>query len=219
MSLVLALDQGTTSSRAIVFDAQGAIVALDQMEFPQYFPQPGWVEHDALEIWESQLAAARGALAKAGVEAKDLAAVGITNQRETAVVWDRRTGEPIHRAIVWQSRQTAGICEALRARGLEDAVRDRTGLLIDSYFSGTKVRFILDAVPGAQKRAERGELCFGTVDSWLVYKLTRGRVHATEYSNASRTLLYDIHGLQWDDLLLGELNVPREMLPEVRDSS
>ncbi len=216
---VLALDQGTTSSRALVFDDAGEVRGVDQHEFRQHFPQPGWVEHDPLEIWESQLAAARGALEKARIRAADVAAIGITNQRETTLVWERGSGEPIHRAIVWQSRQTAPICEALRARGLEDEVRARTGLVIDAYFSGTKVRFILDAVPGAQGRAERGELCFGTVDTWLLYKLSGGRIHATEYSNASRTLLYNIHSLDWDELLLRELRVPRELLPEVRDSS
>ena len=216
---ILALDQGTTSSRAIVFDHSGSIRAVDQREFKQHFPQPGWVEHDPLEIWESQLAAARGALAGARLGASDIAAVGITNQRETTVVWDRATGEPIYPAIVWQSRQTAGICEDLRSRGLEEEVRQRTGLLIDAYFSATKIRFILDTVPGAQQRAERGELCFGTVDSWLLYKLTAGRLHATEYSNASRTLIYNIHERQWDERLLGELRIPREILPEVRDTS
>jgi glycerol kinase len=219
MSYVLALDQGTTSSRALVFDAEGAVVGVDQHEFTQHFPKPGWVEHDPHEIWETQLRAARGAVAKAGIDAREIRALGITNQRETTVVWERATGAPIHRAIVWQSRQTAPICDALRARGLEPEVRARTGLVIDAYFSATKVRFILDAVPGAQARAERGELCFGTVDSWLLWNLTRGRVHATEYSNASRTLLYDIRRLGWDELLLRELSVPRAMLPEVRDSS
>ncbi len=216
---VMALDQGTTSSRAILFDREGRVAALDQHEFPQHFPKPGWVEHDPAEIWESQLRAARGALGKAGARAEDVAAIGITNQRETTVVWDRSSGEPIHRAIVWQSRQTAGICDALRARGLADEVRRRTGLVIDAYFSATKIRFILDAVPGAQARAERGELAFGTIDSWLVHKLTKGRVHATEYSNASRTMLYDIVRRDWDELLLGELRVPRAMLPTVHDSS
>jgi len=216
---VLALDQGTTSSRALLFDGRGRVVAVDQHEFPQHFPRPGWVEHDAEDIWQSQLRAARGVLERAGASADDLAAVGITNQRETTVVWDRTTGEPIHRAVVWQSRQTAGLCEELRARGLQDEVRARTGLLIDAYFSGTKIRFILDAVPGAQERAERGELCFGTVDTWLLWKLTGGRVFATEYSNASRTLVYNVHELDWDDLLLSELGIPRAMLPEVRDSS
>ena len=219
MRFVLALDQGTTSSRAILFARSGAIVATDQHEFPQYFPKPGWVEHDPGEIWDSQLRAARGVLEKAGASAADVAAIGITNQRETTVVWDRKTGEPIYPAIVWQSRQTAPICEELRARGLEDEVRDRTGLVVDAYFSGTKARFILDRVEGARERAARGELCFGTIDTWLVYKLTGGRIHATEYSNASRTLLYNVHERDWDDLLLRELDVPREMLPEVRDSS
>ncbi len=215
----MALDQGTTSSRAILFERDGSIAAVDQVEFPQYFPKPGWVEHDPLEIWESQLRAARGVLAKARAQAGEVAAIGITNQRETTVVWDRATGEPIHPAIVWQSRQTAAICDELRSRGLEDEVRKRTGLVIDAYFSATKVRFILDAIDGAQQRAERGELAFGTIDSWLLYKLTGGRVHATEVSNASRTLIYNIHERQWDDLLLSELRIPREMLPEVRDSS
>jgi glycerol kinase len=216
---VLALDQGTTSSRAILFDGEGQVVSVDQNEFPQHFPKPGWVEHDPEEIWQSQLRAARGALERAKADASEVAAIGITNQRETALVWDRRTGEPIHRAIVWQSRQTTPLCEELRARGLEDEVRRRTGLVIDAYFSGTKVRFILDAVDGAQRRAERGELAFGTVDAWLVHKLTKGRVHATEYSNASRTMLFNIHDLAWDELLLPELRIPREMLPEVRDTS
>jgi glycerol kinase len=215
----MALDQGTTSSRAILFERTGAIAAVDQYEFPQYFPNPGWVEHEPHEIWDSQLRSARGALAKVGATGADVAAIGITNQRETAMVWDRASGEPIHRAIVWQSRQTTPICDELRARGLEEEVRARTGLVIDAYFSGTKIRFILDAVPGAQERAERGELAFGTVDSWLLHKLTGGRVHATEYSNASRTLLYNIHERCWDDLLLGELRIPRALLPEVRDSS
>jgi len=216
---VMALDQGTTSSRAILFDAEGSVAGLDQYEFPQHFPQPGWVHHDPEEIWESQLRAARGALEKAGAKGSDLAAVGITNQRETAMVWERASGRPIHPAIVWQSRQTAPICDELRARGLEQEVRTRTGLLIDAYFSGTKLRFILDAVDGAQARAERGELAFGTVDTWLLHKLTGGRVHATEYSNASRTLLYNIHDCDWDERLCAELRVPREMLPEVRDTS
>ncbi len=215
----MALDQGTTSSRAILFERDGSIAAVDQYEFPQHFPKPGWVEHDPREIWESQLRAARGVLAKARAQAGEVAAIGITNQRETAVVWDRATGEPIHPAIVWQSRQTTAICDELRSRGLQDEVRRRTGLVIDAYFSATKVRFILDAVDGAQQRAERGELAFGTIDSWLLYKLTGGRVHATEVSNASRTLIYNIHEREWDDLLLGELRIPRAMLPEVRDSS
>lgn len=216
---VMALDQGTTSSRAILFDQSGQVAAIDQYEFGQHFPKPGWVEHDASEIFESQLRAGRGALEKAGATAADIAAIGIANQRETTVVWERATGAPIAPAIVWQSRQTAAICDDLRARGLEDEVRARTGLLIDAYFSGSKIRFILDAVDGAQQRAEAGELCFGTIDTWLLFKFTKGRVHATEYSNASRTLLYNIHDLDWDDWLLAALNIPRAMLPEVKDSS
>lgn len=216
---LMALDQGTTSSRAILFDEACAIVAIDQHEFTQHFPKPGWVEHDADEIWESQLRAARGVLEKARVPASDVAAIGIANQRETTVVWERSSGRPVHRAIVWQSRQTAPICDDLRARGLEEEVRARTGLLIDAYFSGTKVRFILDAIPDGQARAERGELAFGTVDSWLLHRLTKGRVHATEYSNASRTMLYDIHARRWDDGLLAALRVPQELLPDVLDSS
>jgi glycerol kinase len=216
---ILALDQGTTSSRAILFDARGAVVSIDQHEFTQHFPQPGWVEHDAEEIWETQLRAARGALLAARASAADVAAIGITNQRETTVVWDRRTGQPIHRAIVWQSRQTAPLCAELRSRGLEDEVRRRTGLVIDAYFSATKIRFILDAVPGAQARAERGDLAFGTIDSWLLYRLTGGRVHATEPANASRTMLWDIHAREWSETLLAELRIPRALLPEVRDSS
>ena len=216
---VMALDQGTTSSRALLFDEAGRVAALSQREFPQHFRQPGWVEHDAEEIWESQLAAAREALSAAGARACDIAAIGITNQRETTVVWDRASGEAIHPAIVWQSRQTTAICDALRARGLEEEVRSRTGLLIDAYFSATKVRFILDAVPGAQERAERGELCFGTVDTWLLSRLTCGRVHKTEYSNAARTMLFNIFDGEWDEWLLRELRIPREMLPEVQGSS
>jgi glycerol kinase len=216
---VLALDQGTTSSRAILFDAHGRVAAIDQHEFRQHFPKPGWVEHDAEEIWETQLRAARGVLQKAKAKVADIAAIGITNQRETAVVWERASGRPIHRAIVWQSRQTAELCAELRSRGLEDEVRRRTGLVIDAYFSATKVRFILDAVPGAQERAERGELAFGTIDSWLLFKLTRGAVHASEPSNASRTMVWDIHEKDWSEPLLAELKIPRALLPEVCDSS
>jgi len=215
---VMALDQGTTSSRALLFDKTGSVRGLGQREFRQHFRKPGWVEHDAEEIWQSQLAAGREALAAAKASAGDVVAIGITNQRETTVVWDRATGEAIHPAIVWQSRQTSAICDELRSRGLEQEVRERTGLLIDAYFSATKVRFILDAVPGAMERAGRGELCFGTVDSWLLFRLSGGRVHATEYTNASRTLLFNIHEGCWDDFLLGELRIPREMLPEVRDT-
>ncbi|WP_412061265.1 glycerol kinase GlpK [Rubrivirga sp. IMCC45206] len=219
MPFVLALDQGTTSSRAIVFDGDGAAVATAQREITQHFPEPGWVEHDADEIWATQLATAREALATAGVEAADLAAIGITNQRETTVVWDRATGEPVHRAIVWQDRRTADLCERLKADGHEPAVRARTGLVLDPYFSGTKIAWILDHVDGARARAQAGELAVGTVDSWLLWKLTGGRVHATDVTNASRTLLFDIHALDWSDDQLALLDVPRAALPEVRPSS
>jgi glycerol kinase len=216
---VLAIDQGTTSSRAILFNRQGQPVHTAQKEFPQYFPNPGWVEHDPLEIWSSVRDVMAKVLADAGVRPEQVAAIGITNQRETTVVWDRKTGEPVYRAIVWQSRQTSGICEALREKGLESRIRDKTGLLIDAYFSGTKVRWILDHVDGARERAERGELLFGTIDTWLVWNLSGGRAHVTDYTNASRTLLYNIHTLAWDDELLHWLNVPRVMLPEVKPSS
>ncbi len=214
---ILALDQGTTSSRSILFDAEGGMAAVAQREFRQHYPQPGWVEHDPVEIWASQLATAKEVLAKANASPGDVAAIGITNQRETTVVWDRRTGEPIYNAIVWQCRRTTDTCEAIQARGLADEFQRRTGLVVDAYFSGTKVKWILDHVPGARARAARGELCFGTIDSWLLYKLTG--VHATDYSNASRTLLFNIHERQWDPTLLGELAVPAEMLPEARPSS
>jgi len=215
MASVLSLDQGTTSSRALLFSAQGAVERVAQQEFQQHYRRPGWVEHDPEELWQSQLASAKAALEGAG----EVACLGITNQRETTLVWERETGRAIHPAVVWQSRQTADICESLRARGLEGSVRAKTGLVIDAYFSGTKARHILDAVDGAQERAERGELCFGTVDSWLVYKLTGGRVHATEPSNASRTMLYNIHTRDWDDELCAALGVPRAMLPQVFPSS
>lgn len=216
---LLALDQGTTSSRALVFDRSGQVVAIDQHEFPQSFPKPGWVEHDPEAIWQSQLRAARGALAAAALSADAIAAIGITNQRETALIWERETGRPIYPAVVWQSRQSAPICEDLRRRGLAQTIRERTGLLVDAYFSATKWRFILDTVPGAQARAERGELLCGTVDTWLLYRLCGGAVHATEASNASRTLVFDIKRGDWDDELLAELGLPRVLLPEVRDTS
>ncbi|PKN82118.1 MAG: glycerol kinase [Chloroflexi bacterium HGW-Chloroflexi-9] len=216
---ILALDQGTTSSRAMLFDEAGRAVAIEQREFAQSFPHLGWVEHDPEAIWSSQIEAARGVLRGHGVAPSEIVAIGITNQRETALVWDRATGEPIYPAVVWQSRQTVPICDDLRAMGLEALVRERTGLRIDAYFSATKVRFILDAVPGAQARAERGELAFGTVDSWLLHRLTSGRVHATDETNASRTMLYDIRTYRWDDTLLAALEIPRAMLPEVRPSS
>ena len=216
---VLALDQGTTSSRALLFDEAARVVAVDQRELPQLLPRPGWVEHDPEAIWQSQLAAARGVLERAGVEAADVAVAGITTQRETALIWDRASGEPIYPAIVWQSRQTAAICDALKQRGLEEEVRARTGLVIDAYFSATKARFILDAVEGAQARAERGELAFGTVDTWLLWRLTHGEVHATDVTNASRTMLWNIHERAWDETLLTALDLPRSLLPEVRASS
>lgn len=216
---LMALDQGTTSSRAIVFDDRGRVIAVAQREFRQIYPQPGWVEHDPEEIWASQLAVAREALARAGLQASDLAAIGITNQRETTIVWDRRTGRPIYNAIVWQCRRTAAMCDELRARGLAEAIRQKTGLVIDAYFSGTKIAWLLERVPGARQQAERGELAFGTVDTWLIWQLTGGRVHATDYSNASRTMIFNIHTLDWDEELLRELRIPRALLPEVRSSA
>ncbi|WP_291430728.1 glycerol kinase GlpK [Deinococcus sp.] len=218
-SFILALDQGTTSSRAIVFDQDANIVRTAQKEFRQIFPQPGWVEHDANEIWSTQIGVAQEAISGAGLKASDIAAIGITNQRETVVVWDRATGKPIHNAIVWQDRRTAGECDALRAAGHAGLIQQKTGLLIDAYFSGTKLKWILDHVDGARERAERGELAFGTVDSWLIFNLTGGELHITDATNASRTLLYNIHTGEWDDELLALLNVPRAMLPEVRNSS
>jgi len=214
---ILAFDQGTTSSRSILFDAAGRNCGVAQQEFTQIYPQPGWVEHDANEIWASQLNTAKRVLRDSQAGPGDIAAIGITNQRETTVVWDRRTGEPIHNAIVWQCRRTTGICEALKAAGLEAEFREKTGLVLDAYFSGTKLKWLLDHVPGARARAERGELAFGTVDSWLLYKLTGE--HKTDYSNASRTLLFNIHTLDWDDALLAHLDVPRAMLPEVKPTS
>jgi len=217
---ILALDQGTSSSRAILFDGAGVPVAQASLEFPQIYPQPGWVSHDPEAIWSSQLDAARKVLAEAGARPGDIAAIGITNQRETTVVWDRATGRAVHDAIVWQCRRSAGICEELRARGLEPEVRARTGLLIDAYFSGTKVRWLLDnAGPDLQHRAEAGELAFGTVDSWLVHKLTGGRAHVIDATNASRTMLYNLREGAWDERMLGELRVPAAMLPQVVDSS
>lgn len=218
MSYVLALDQGTTSSRAIVFDHDGSIVATAQREFRQIFPHPGWVEHDAEEIWASQSSVAGEALVHAGITAADVVAVGITNQRETTVVWDRESGKPICHAIVWQDRRTAGFCDRLREEGHAALFKEKTGLVLDAYFSGTKLRWILDNVDGARARAEAGTLAFGTIDSWLVWNLTGGRCHCTDPSNASRTLLYNIHSGDWDDALLAVLDVPRAVLPEVRSS-
>ncbi len=219
MAYLLALDQGTTSSRAIVFDEGGAITAMAQQEFPQSYPQSGWVEHDPEAIWQSQLDTARQALSKAGIGGRDIAAMGITNQRETTLVWERDTGKPIYPAIVWQDRRTAACCEAMKVAGLEPLFRERTGLLLDPYFSGTKLAWILDAVPGARERARRGELAFGTVDTWLIWRLTGGRVHATDVSNASRTLMYNIREHCWDDTLLAHLNVPQAVLPQVLPSA
>ena len=216
---VLALDQGTTSSRAILFDKKGAIFATSQKEFTQFFPKSGWVEHDPMEIWSSQLEVAQAVLKENNVSAKDIAAIGITNQRETTIVWDRKTGKPIYNAIVWQDRRTAPICDKLKADGLETDIRNRTGLVVDAYFSGTKVKWILDNVKGARKRAEAGELAFGTVDSWLIWNLTGGTTHVTDYSNASRTLIYNINELKWDKKLLKAIDVPEAVLPEVKDSS
>ena len=219
MKYILALDQGTTSSRAIIFDHAGSIIAVAQKEFRQIFPKPGWVEHDPGDIWSTQAGVAAEVLTKANVRAADVAAIGITNQRETTIVWDRNTGKPIHNAIVWQDRRTAGICDRLRARKLDRMIRRKTGLVVDAYFSGTKVQWILDNVKGARARAKAGELAFGTVDSWLVWNLTGGKVHVTDASNASRTMLFDISKGDWDDELLKTLRVPRSMLPEVRASS
>jgi len=216
---LLALDQGTSSSRSIVFDRSGRIVALAQREFRQIYPQPGWVEHDPHEIWDTQLATAQEALGRAGLAAKDIAAIGITNQRETTLLWNRRTGEPVHNAIVWQDRRTEPLCAQLRAQGLVDEVRARTGLVIDPYFSGTKIRWLLDHVHGAHTAAAQGELAFGTVDSWLLWKLTGGHVHATDVSNASRTMLFDVHHNRWDHGLLKALHVPDSVLPQVFPSS
>ena len=219
MTYLLALDQGTSSSRSIVFDRQGRIVALAQRELPQIYPQPGWVEHDPMEIWRGQLATAQEALARAGITARDVAALGITNQRETAVIWNRRTGQPIHHAIVWQDRRGEPLCAQLREQGHGPLIQSRTGLLIDSYFSGTKIRWLLDQVPGAREQAARGELAFGTIDSWLLWQLTGGRLHATDVSNASRTMLFDIHRNRWDEELLDLLQVPASLMPTVLPSS
>ena len=219
MTYVLALDQGTTSSRAIVFDRAGAVRAIARQEFSQFYPQPGWVEHDAEEIWRSQLAVAREALALAGLDARAISGIGIANQRETTLLWERASGRPLHRAIVWQDRRSAALCDELRARGLEPRFRERTGLLLDPYFSGTKLAWLLRHIPDARARAQAGELAFGTVDSWLLWKLSGGRVHATDVTNASRTLLFDIHRGIWCEELLRELDIPRALLPIVQPSS
>ena len=216
---VMALDAGTTSNRCILFNEKGEMCSVAQREFTQYFPKPGWVEHDADEIWASMLGVAVEAMNMINAEAEDIAAIGITNQRETTIVWDKATGEPVHHAIVWQCRRTAEYCDSLKDKGLVDKIREKTGLVIDAYFSGTKIRWILENVPGARQRAEAGELLFGTVETWLIWKLTKGKVHVTDYSNASRTMLFNINTLQWDDEILAELNIPKCMLPEAKPSS
>ena len=219
MTYLLALDQGTSSSRSIVFDAQGRMVAMAQQELTQHYPQPGWVEHDPLEIWRTQLATAREALAKAGIGASQVRAIGITNQRETTVVWNRTTGQPIHKAIVWQDRRAEPACQALRERGLAQTIQEKTGLLVDAYFSGTKLQWILDQVPDARAMAAQGELAFGTVDSWLLWQLTGGRVHATDVSNAARTMLFNVHTNQWDPQLLQAMDIADNLLPQVLPSA
>lgn len=216
---ILSFDQGTTSSRAIVFDKQGNIVAVAQKEFRQIFPQPGWVEHDGNEIWSTQIGVAAEAIAKAGINAVDIVAIGITNQRETTLVWDRKTSQPVYNAIVWQDRRTSDYCDQLKKEGAAEVIKEKTGLVTDAYFSGTKIKWILDHVPGVRERAEKGELCFGTIDTWLLWKLTNGEVFATDMTNASRTMLFNIHTLQWDDELLQLMNIPESVLPQVRGSS
>ena len=216
---VMALDAGTTSNRCILFNEKGEICSVAQKEFTQYFPKPGWVEHDADEIWSTQLGVAVEAMSKIGASAEDIAAIGITNQRETAIVWDKKTGEPVYHAIVWQCRRTAQYCDELKEQGYTEFVRQKTGLIIDAYFSGTKIKWILDHVEGAREKAERGELLFGTVETWLIWKLTKGRVHVTDYSNASRTMLFNINTLQWDEELLDLLGIPASMLPQAKPSS
>ncbi|KXS45995.1 MAG: glycerol kinase [Candidatus Frackibacter sp. T328-2] len=216
---ILSIDQGTTSSRAIIFNKAGEAVNQAQKEFKQIYPKPGWVEHDANEIWGTTIGVVADALAQADIKAEQVAGIGITNQRETTVVWDIETGKPIHNAIVWQDRRTAGICDELKEAGLEEKIRNKTGLVVDAYFSGTKIKWILDNVAGAREKAEKGQLLFGTIDSWLIWKLTGGEVHVTDYTNASRTLIYNIHDLEWDEELLDILEIPESMLPEVKSSS
>lgn len=216
---IMALDSGTTSNRCILFNKKGEICSMAQKEFTQYFPKPGWVEHDADEIWSTQLGVAVEAMSKVGAAAEDIGAIGITNQRETTIVWDKETGEPVYHAIVWQCRRTSKYCDSLKEKGLTEVYREKTGLMIDAYFSGTKLKWILDHVEGARERARNGELLFGTVETWLIWKLTKGKVHVTDYSNASRTMLFNIQTLCWDEDILKELDIPRQMLPEVRPSS
>ena len=219
MSYIMALDAGTTSNRCILFNKAGEICSVAQKEFAQYYPRPGWVEHDANEIWATQLGVALSAMNKVGARAEDIAAIGITNQRETTIVWDKETGEPICHAIVWQCRRTSEYCDELKSRGLTEKFRQKTGLIIDAYFSATKLKWILDHIPGARERAERGELLFGTVETWLIWKLTCGKLHVTDYTNASRTMMFNIHTLEWDDEILQELNIPKCMLPKPVPSS
>lgn len=219
MKYIMALDQGTTSSRCIIFDKSGTIISMAQKEFKQIYPKNGWIEHDPIEIWATQFGVAVEALLMVNLSAKDIAAIGITNQRETTVVWDKRTGIPVYNAIVWQCRRTSDYCEGLKKQGLEKDIKEKTGLIIDPYFSGTKVKWILDNVPKAREEAERGNLLFGTIDTWLIWNLTKGEVHATDYTNASRTMLYNIHTLEWDEDILKLLNIPKSMLPEVKPSS
>ena len=216
---IMALDAGTTSNRCILFNEKGEMCSVAQKEFTQYFPQPGWVEHDADEIWSTQLEVAKEAMANVNATAADIGAIGITNQRETTIVWDKNTGEPVYHAIVWQCRRTSEYADSLKAKGLEDTFRQKTGLVIDAYFSGTKLKWILDNVEGARERAEKGDLLFGTVETWLIWKLTKGQVHVTDYSNAARTMLFNITTLQWDEEILKELNIPKCMLPEAKPSS
>ncbi|MDN5331068.1 MAG: glycerol kinase [Tepidanaerobacteraceae bacterium] len=216
---VMALDQGTTSSRAIIFDENGSIISVAQKEFTQIYPKPGWVEHDPMEIWGTQIGVAKEAMEKARITPEEVAAIGITNQRETTIVWDKNTGKPVYNAIVWQCRRTAPICDDLKAKGLADVIRGKTGLVVDAYFSGTKIKWILDNVEGVREKAERGEVLFGNVDTWLIWNLTGGKVHVTDYSNASRTMIFNIHTLDWDEDILKELGIPRAMLPEVKPSS
>ena len=219
MSYIMALDAGTTSNRCILFNEKGEMCSVAQKEFTQYFPKPGWVEHDANEIWTTQLGVALSAMNQVGASAADIAAIGITNQRETTIVWDRDTGEPIYHAIVWQCRRTSAYCDELKAKGLTEKFRQKTGLVIDAYFSATKLKWILDNVPGAREKAEAGQLLFGTVETWLIWKLTCGKIHVTDYSNASRTMMFNIHTLQWDDEILEELDIPKCMLPDPMPSS
>ena len=216
---IMALDAGTTSNRCILFNEKGEMCSVAQKEFTQYFPKAGWVEHDPLEIWSTQLEVAQNAMVNLGITAADIAAIGISNQRETTIVWDKKTGEPVYNAIVWQCRRSSEYCDSLKAKGLTEIFRQKTGLVIDAYFSATKLRWILENVPNARRRAEKGELLFGTVDSWLIWKLTGGKVHVSDYSNASRTMLFNINTLSWDEDILQELNIPKSMLPEVKDSS